>query len=89
MINHIQASQTQEALAQRIPGREKDLPAMPLLDPDVDVQVAFGDLIGKALVASETTGNAVERAKELIAAGELDSPGRIREAATHMLDAGL
>ncbi|MCH7917004.1 MAG: hypothetical protein IIC50_03340 [Planctomycetes bacterium] len=89
MIKHIQASQIQEALAQRVPRREKDLRAMPQLDPDVDVQVAFGDLIGQALVASETTGNAVERAKALIAAGELDSPARIREAATHMLDAGL
>ena len=90
MIKHIHASQTQEALAQqRVPRREKDLGAMPLSDPDVDVQVAFSDLIGKALVASDTTGSAVERAKELIAAGELDSPGRIREAAMHMLDAGL
>ncbi len=89
MIKHIQASQTQEALAQRVPRREKDLRAMPQSDQDVDVQVAIGDLIGRALLASETIENAVERAKELIAAGELDSPGRIREAATHMLDAGL
>ncbi len=89
MIEHIQASQTQEALAHRTPRRERDLQSTPLSEPNVDVQVAFGDLIGQALVASETTGNAVERAKELIAAGQLDSPSRIREAATHMLDAGL
>ena len=89
MIEHIQASQTQEASAHRAPRRERDFRTAPLSEPNVDVQVAFGDLIGQALVASETTGNAVERAKELIAAGQLDSPSRIREAATHMLDAGL
>ena len=89
MIKHIQASQTQEALAHRAQRRERDLRPMPLSDPDVKIQVAFGDIIGQAMVASETTGNAVERAKKLIAAGQLDSPTRIREAAMHMLDAGL
>lgn len=89
MIKHIQANQTQEPLGQRAQRRERDLRAVPLSDPDVQVQAAFGDVIGQALVASETTGNAVERAKELIAAGQLDSPDRIREAATHMLDTGL
>ena len=89
MIEHIQASQTQETSAHRTPRRERDLQATPLSEPNVDVQVGFGDLIGQALVASETTGNAVERAKELIAAGQLDSASRIREAATHMLDVGL
>ena len=89
MIKHIQASQIQEALAQRVPRRENDLRAMPRVDPEVYVQKAFGDLIGQSLDASEASGNAVESPTALIAAGELDSPARIREAATHMLDAGL
>ncbi len=55
---------------------------------DVSVQVQYDSLVTKAM-DSDVDVQAVERAKELLSSGQLDTPENIREAATNMVQYGI
>jgi hypothetical protein len=56
---------------------------------DVSVQVDNASLIDKAMQVPQTDAGAVQRARELLQSGELETPQKIREAAENIIKCGL
>jgi hypothetical protein len=87
MINRIDTSLIKEFLPN---AGKKEGPAKPsALQPDAAIQVAYGDLIAGAMDNPETSEMAVEKAKDLVTSGKIDSAEYIQEAAQNMLALGV
>ena len=56
---------------------------------DVTLEVNYESLIQKAMESPESDATEVEKAKELIASGELESIDNIRAAAKDIIDLGV
>ena len=56
---------------------------------DATLQVNFADLINQAMQPTEAEVNAVQKARELLAAGQLTSPENIRSAAQNIVSFGI
>lgn len=86
MIDRIDANQIREIL-------EKSAAQLP--DPnsspvntrtDASLQADFASLVENAGQPPQTNANAVQRAKKLLASGQLDTPKNIRAAAQNIVD---
>jgi hypothetical protein len=53
------------------------------------LQVSFADLVREAIQESQTQTDAVQKAKELLQAGQLTTPQNIRSAAANIVEFGI
>ncbi len=70
-------------------GQPNSSGALPGNDMDVDVQVDYGSLIEKAMQEPQTDAQTVQKARDLLLSGELDSPERVRKAAKNIVEFGI
>lgn len=63
--------------------------ALPDNDADVSVQVDYASLIDEATQSPEADTQAVQRARELLMSGELESPACVFEAAGNIATFGI
>ena len=70
-------------------GQPNHTGALPDKDADVSVQVNYADLIEKALKQPQTDTQRVERARDLLICGELDTPDNTWKAAENMVKFGF
>jgi len=71
------------------PGQPNNAGAVPDADADVSVQVNYAFLIEKALQQPEEDEQLVERAKDLLLSGELESQVNFRQAAENIVTFGV
>jgi hypothetical protein len=62
---------------------------LPRSGDDVSVQVDYASLIEKALQEPQDGAIAIQKARDLLLCGQLESPRNIREAAQNILDLGV
>ncbi len=62
---------------------------LPKAGDDVSVQVNYASLIEQALQEPQDEALAIQKARDLLLSGELESPRNIREAAKNILDFGV
>jgi len=70
-------------------GKPNSSGALPGNDMDVDVQVDYGSLIEKAMQEPQTDPQVVQKARDILLSGELESPERIRKAAENIVEFGI
>ena len=70
------------------PGQPNNAGAVPDTDADVSVQVNYADLIERALKQPQTDTQRVERARDLLICGKLDTPDNTWKAAENMVKFG-
>lgn len=63
--------------------------ALPNDDEDVSVEVNYASLIDTAMQSPETDTQAVQRARELLLSGQLESPESVQEAAENIVNFGI
>ena len=56
---------------------------------DVSVQVEYAHLIEQAMEQQQADAQAVERARQLLLSGQLESPQNIRQAAENIVKFGI
>ena len=89
MINNIDAHRVQDILQKPAGKKNRAEQTTDVPSPDASIKVGYGNLIADALQLAQTEEGTVERARELIASGQLDTPENIRSAATNMLQFGI
>lgn len=91
MIDKIDQNQIQELIGNkpsRLPNHSEQ--SLPSLDEGASLQADYTAMINKAIEkAQQNDVNTVERAKELLASGKLESPDNFREAAESILKFGI
>ena len=70
-------------------GQSKPPKAIPNNDADVSIQVKYAALIDEAVQEPKGDAKRLERARELLLSGQLESPENIREAAENILKYGI
>ena len=70
-------------------GQPKPARAIPNNDADVSVQVNYASLIDKAVQEPKGDAQRVQRARELLMSGQLESPENILEAAENIVKYGI
>lgn len=89
MIDKIDANQIRETLeksAARLPDTSA---ARPNTSADASLQTDFASLIENAIQPPQTDKQAVLRARELLASGQLDTPQNIAAAAQNIIEFGI
>ena len=86
MIERIDNNQIQNFLTN---STNQTGPADPVPDEDAQLQVNFTEFIDQAQQTPKTDADAVQHAQELLAAGLIDSPENIQEAAENIIDFGV
>jgi len=89
MINKINNNQISDLLKEAFVKQPNG--SRPAEDENADVllQVSYGGLVEKAQHAPAEDVSAVERARHLLATGQLDTPENIRKAAENILKFGI
>jgi len=62
---------------------------VPVNSADLSLQVDYASLIDKAVQADDTDINTVQRAREMLLSGKLDSAENIRRAAENIIKFGI
>ena len=70
-------------------GQPKSARAFPDKDKDVSVHVNYASLIEKAVKQPEKDAQRIQKAKELLRSGQLESKERIKEAAENIYKYGI
>ena len=70
-------------------GQSKPPKAIPNNDADVSVQVNYAALIDEAVQEPKDDVQRIERARELLRSGQLESPESVREAAENIATYGV
>ena len=91
MIDKINLHQTQEYLAKQLSNNKQPDSARNCTDNDVDVllKVNYASLIDKASQITQNDNEALQRARELLLNGQLESPENIRAAAENIAKFGI
>jgi len=89
MVNNIDVHRIQDLMPKPVGkkgrnGQTSDVPA-----PDASLDVEYGQLVTEALGLPQADEQKVERARELIASGQLDTPENIRETAMNIIQWGV
>ena len=88
MIDKIDANQP--LIESGVSPGQPNLPrALPKSGADVSVQVDYASLIEQAMEQQQTDAQAVERARQLLLSGQLESPQNIKEAAENIVKFGI
>jgi len=85
MIEKIDPNKIQDFLEKSAPVQPNPTGHLPNNDRDVSVQVDHASLIDKAMEVPQTDTSAVQRARELLLSGQLETPKNIREAAENII----
>ncbi len=89
MIDKINNNNIRDILGQSLHTKPGSAGAVPNNNEDVSLQVDYAALIDKAMQAQQPDAEAVQRAKELLLSGQLESPQNIRSAAENILELGI
>ena len=89
MINKINNNQVSDILKNLSSKQTSSLGASDSSKADASLQISYDAVIEKAQQAPAENIDAVERARQLIDSGELDSPENIRKAAENMVKFGI
>jgi hypothetical protein len=71
------------------PGQPNTVETLPGNDADVSVQVNYSFLIEKAMQQPQTDTQVIQRAREMLFSGELESPENIHRAAERIVMLGI
>lgn len=88
MIDKINASQSLFDSG-KASGQPSSARAIPDKDEDVSVQVNYASLIEKAVQEPENDAQRVQKARELLLSGKLESPENIGQAAENIVKYGI
>jgi len=89
MIDKIGNNKIQDFFEKSSSKQTSSADALPNNDEDVSVQVNYASLIDQAMQISQTSADTVQRARELVLSGRLDTPANARRAAEHILNYGI
>jgi len=89
MIKNVDTHRLQDMLPKPVSKKSRAGQTTDVPSPDASIKVEYGNLIADALQLGQEDERIVERARELIASGQLDTPENIRHAATNMLQLGV
>ncbi len=89
MIEKITNNNLQNILGQASPVQSASAEAVPNKNEDASLQVDYAAIIDKAMQAQQSDAEAVQRAKELLKTGELESPQNIQAAAENIIELGI
>lgn len=70
-------------------GQPNSSGALPGNNMDVDVKVDYGSLIEKAMQEPQTDAQVVQKARDLLLSGELNSLEHVRNAAKNIVEFGI
>jgi hypothetical protein len=89
MIEKIDSSQIQD-LVEKLPAKQPNTSeALSNNDTDASLQLDYASFIDQAMQAPQTDTDAIQRARELLLSGQLESPENIRTAAENILELGI
>jgi hypothetical protein len=89
MIEKIDPNNIQNFAEKSPPMQPNPAGRLPNNNEDVSVQVEHASLIDKAMQVPQTDTGAVQRARELLLSGQLETPKNIREAAENIIKFGV
>jgi hypothetical protein len=89
MIEKVNNNNMQNLLGQSSPVQSAPAGVVPNKNEDASLQIDYAALIDKAINAQQADADAVQRAKELLKSGQLESPQNIRAAAENILELGI
>lgn len=89
MVNHINTSLLQGLQAKANQKKGPSGRSKNSAEPDATLQVRYAPLIAKAIMTPVADAEAIKAAQKMLAAGELDRPEIIREAAENLVDNGI
>jgi len=89
MIDEVDTNQIRDFLEKSSSRPPNSAGALPNDDADVSVQVNYASLIDNAMQGPQTDTRAVQRARELLLSGQLESPENVREAAENIVNLGI
>lgn len=88
MIEEIDTNKVRDFLEKSSSRQPNSAGALPNNDADVS-QVNYASFIDDAMQSPQTDTQTVQRARELLLSGQLESPERIREAAEYIVNCGI
>lgn len=89
MIEKVDNNQIQNFLEKPLSRLTGPKPAVSGNDADVSVQVDYASFIDAALQTPKTDSQALEKARQLLLSGQLDSPENIKQAAENIITLGI
>ena len=89
MVNNIDVHRIQDLLLKPVGKKHKTQESSGTSMPEVAFDAEYGDLIATALRFTPADEYSVERARELITTGQLDTPEAVRTAATNIIQSGI
>jgi len=89
MIEKVNTKQIQGFMEKSSSRQPNSAAALPDNDADVSVQVNYASFIDRAMQTPQTDSKAIERAKELLLSGQLESPENFQRAAKKILTCGI
>ena len=87
-IEKVEPNQIQDLLGKSFPRQSDSAGAVPDNDADVSLEVDYASFIDKAVQIPPAEAGAVQRARELLLSGELESSENIRAAAEDIVEFG-
>ena len=89
MIEKVDTSQIQGFLEKSSSRQPNSAAALTGNDADVSVQVDYASFIDRAMQTPQTDSQAVQKARELLLSGHLESPENIKRAAKNIITFGI
>ena len=86
MIDKIDNNQPLSGTPSRLPNAKK---ALIDIDLDISINTDYSTLIDKALKSSQTDAEIIEKARESIRTGELESQANIQKTAENIITFGI
>ena len=89
MIEKVDNNQIQNFLEKPLSRLSSPKPAVSSNDADVSVQVDYASFIDAAMQTPNTDSQAIEKARQLLLSGQLESPENIKQAAESIITFGI
>ncbi len=86
MIEKVDSNQIQGFLEKSSSRQPNSTAALPDNDVDASIQVDYASFIDRAMQTPQTDSRAVQKARELLLSGELESPENIQQAAENIVN---
>ena len=89
MIEKVDNNQIQNFLEKPSSRLPSSKPAVSGNDADVSVQVDYASFIDTAMQTPKTDSQVIEKARQLLLSGQLESPENIKQAAENIITFGI
>lgn len=89
MVKNVDIHRIQDLMPKPVGKKGRNGQASDVPSPDASLNVEYGHFVAEALGLPQADEQKVERARELIASGQLDTPENIREAAMNIIQLGV